>query len=146
MIVATCSEALTFVSSTVPRTHLCKLRYIVLAIEKDPIRPLTRWQSSALTQPEYLSFALLSPCSFERTLTTVRNRHGHNRFSFFHLVLQGDLAIYAADLPAQRVVRLFYLGVGLAKLLQVPLIPSELVTPLCFFTPPAPSTFSAWHH
>lgn len=32
--------------------------------------------------------------------------------------LQGDLAIYAADLPSQRIVRLFYLGLGLAKLLQ----------------------------
>ncbi|CAM9093389.1 unnamed protein product [Hapterophycus canaliculatus] len=34
------------------------------------------------------------------------------------LTRQGDLAIYAADLPSQRIRRLFYLGVGLAKLLQ----------------------------
>lgn len=34
-------------------------------------------------------------------------------------VIQGDLAIYAAELPSQRVRRLFYLGMGLAKLLQV---------------------------
>eukprot|EP00752_Nemacystus_decipiens_P015750 g14062.t1 len=34
------------------------------------------------------------------------------------LTRQGDLAIYAAELPSQRVRRLFYLGVGLAKLLQ----------------------------
>lgn len=32
---------------------------------------------------------------------------------------QGDLAIYASDLPPQRIIRLFYLGLGLAKLLQV---------------------------
>lgn len=34
------------------------------------------------------------------------------------LTRQGDLALYAAELPSQRVHRLFYLGVGLAKLLQ----------------------------
>eukprot|EP00904_Undaria_pinnatifida_P009317 jgi/Undpi1/5515/HiC_scaffold_2.g00794.m1 len=34
------------------------------------------------------------------------------------LTRQGDLAIYAAELSSQRILRLFYLGVGLAKLLQ----------------------------
>lgn len=35
---------------------------------------------------------------------------------------QGDLAVYAAELPPDRVLRLFYLGMGLAKLLQVSLL------------------------
>ncbi|CAM9666660.1 unnamed protein product [Ectocarpus sp. 4 AP-2014] len=34
------------------------------------------------------------------------------------LTRQGDLAVYAAELSSQRILRLFYLGVGLAKLLQ----------------------------
>ncbi|CAN0216945.1 unnamed protein product [Pylaiella littoralis] len=46
----------------------------------------------------------------------------HEKGSFWlncvQLTRQGDLAIYAAELPSQHIVRLFYLGVGLAKLLQ----------------------------
>lgn len=35
--------------------------------------------------------------------------------------IQGDLATYAAELPPQRALRLFFLGIGLAKLLQASL-------------------------
>lgn len=33
--------------------------------------------------------------------------------------MQGDLEKFAENLPPQRVLRLFYLGLGLAKLLRV---------------------------
>eukprot|EP00903_Cladosiphon_okamuranus_P017733 g16326.t1 len=56
----------------------------------------------------------------KRFFSYLKETHEHGGFwlNCVKLTRQGDLAIYAADLPSQRIRRLFYLGLGLAKLLQ----------------------------
>lgn len=69
----------------------------------------------------YLFFVHFGPPHQTCAQHTLRfiTRTGKNNVDACLWMPQGDLAIYAAELPSQHIVRLFYLGVGLAKLLQV---------------------------